>query len=457
MAFLFVSCGGDSGSSVKSRFPASTGTGTGGGGELADGMEIWSFDLNTSDDELKIAADPFEDLDSSPAVGEDGTIYIGSLSRQLYAINPDGTLKWTFDTGDAINGSAAIGSDGTIYIGSMDRQVYAINPDGTLQWVVPTKSVFSSSPAVGVDGTIYIGSRQMEDIIFPCGNAVVGLFYAISPQGKIKWQAELSGDIHSSPAVADDGTIYVGTTGDNNFIFDREVICDENSEYPPSAIDPGRPVNGHLYAINPDGTIKWDFRAVGDVDSSPAIGIDGTIYVGSDASIRFFGEDRTILKPENPLTFGYLYAINPDGTLRWYFDAFGHVDSSPVIGSDGTIYIGSDKNDFFALNPDGSIKWIYPTRGDINSTPAIADDGTIYFGTNADFDDDVYALNPDGTVKWRFDTGGSVNSSPSIGSDGTVYIGSKDNKLYALKAGSALANTPWPKFHKDLNNTGRKE
>ena len=31
---------------------------------------------------------------SSPTVGDDGTIYIGSMDEQLYAITPDGKKAW---------------------------------------------------------------------------------------------------------------------------------------------------------------------------------------------------------------------------------------------------------------------------------------------------------------------------------------------------------------------------
>jgi outer membrane protein assembly factor BamB len=43
-----------------------------------------------------------------------------------------GQLKWSFETGDMIFSSPAIGSDGTIYIGSWDEKLHAINPDGTI-------------------------------------------------------------------------------------------------------------------------------------------------------------------------------------------------------------------------------------------------------------------------------------------------------------------------------------
>lgn len=65
---------------------------------------------------------------SSPAIGADGTIYVGSRDNRnrLYAINPDGTKKWEFLTGDDVGFSPAIGADGTIYVGSLDHKLYAI-------------------------------------------------------------------------------------------------------------------------------------------------------------------------------------------------------------------------------------------------------------------------------------------------------------------------------------------
>ena len=38
--------------------------------------------------------------------------------QNLYALNTNGTKRWTFPTGGAITASPAIGRDGTIYIGS---------------------------------------------------------------------------------------------------------------------------------------------------------------------------------------------------------------------------------------------------------------------------------------------------------------------------------------------------
>jgi outer membrane protein assembly factor BamB len=67
---------------------------------------------------------------SSPAIGADGTVYVGNSGHDLCAINRNGTLKWTYTTGLDVYSSAAIGADGTVYVGSWDDKLYAIGPGG---------------------------------------------------------------------------------------------------------------------------------------------------------------------------------------------------------------------------------------------------------------------------------------------------------------------------------------
>jgi hypothetical protein len=54
---------------------------------------------------------------------------VGSLDKNLYAVNPDGTQKWAFTTGGPINSSPALGPDGTVYVGSDDGKLYAVYSD----------------------------------------------------------------------------------------------------------------------------------------------------------------------------------------------------------------------------------------------------------------------------------------------------------------------------------------
>jgi outer membrane protein assembly factor BamB len=209
--------------------------------------------------------------------------------------------------------------------------------------------------------------------------------------------------------------------------------------------------DGKLYAINPDGSQKWSFTTGGRIFSSPAIGANGTIYVGSeddklyainpDGSQKwsFAMGDRVYSSPAIGAngtiyvgsTHGKLYAINPDGSQKWSFATGGSVLSSPAIGANSTIYVGCTSGTLYAINPDGSQKWSFTIGGRVYSSPAIGANGTIYVGAD---DWKLHAMKPDGSQKWSFTTGGWVESSPAIGADGTIYVGSYDDKLYAVNS-----------------------
>jgi outer membrane protein assembly factor BamB len=337
---------------------------------------------------------------SSPAIGPDGTIYVGSGDSYLYAFDPDGKAKQIFQTPiyhDRLDNPAAIGPDGTIYIVGAET-LYALDPAGNIKWQYKMGYSSNSCPAIGLDGTIYVGTTD-------------GALYAISSTGNFKW-SYLAGNDRSSPAIGPEGTIYIGVQ------------------------------SGYLTAVRPNGTIKWS-KATGEAQSSPAIGADGTIYVGGGS---------------------FLHAFKPDGTKKWKYPATGVngaiVYSSPAIGPDGTIYVGiynrySYISDLCAVDPAGNEKWKYATGGTYYSSPAVGADGIIYVGSQ---DHHLYAIKPDGELKWSYPTSGSISySSPAIGPDGAVYVGDSDGWVYAVNSSSkGLAASPWPMFHRDLRHTGRK-
>jgi outer membrane protein assembly factor BamB len=167
------------------------------------------------------------------------------------------------------------------------------------------------------------------------------------------------------------------------------------------------PARGEYRTLSSD----WTFTNGAITDSSPALGSQGTIYFGA-----FDGK---------------FWALNSNGSKKWVFRAGSEIKSSPAVASDGTIYFGCRDRKFYALNADGKKRWDILTGGWVDSSPALAKDGTIYFGS---WDKNFYALNPDGSKKWQFQTGGEIVSSPAIGGDGKIYFGSEDRKFYALDA-----------------------
>ncbi len=295
------------------------------------------------------------------------------------ADNP-GDEKWRFKVSDWNEGGPAIDDNGTLYFGSDGGFLYALYANGTLKWKY--RAWLYSVPAIAADGTIYVGSCKS------------GL-HAIYPNGTRKWLFSITGGNKvSSPAIAEDGTIYFGSQSNNK-----------------------------VYAVNPDGTEKWNYTTGKLVWSSPAIGDDGTVYIGSDDH--------------------YLYALYPNGTLRWRFGLVNTdtlVRGSPSIAEDGTIYIGSlslhDNNYLYALYPNGTMKWKSST-GIIWSSPSIGEDGTIYVGGGSK----LYAIYPNnGTKKWKFGLGGTATkSSPAIDADGTIYIGTS---IGGTRGGDLIAVNP---------------
>ncbi len=74
----------------------------------------------------------------------------------------------------------------------------------------------------------------------------------------------------------------------------------------------------------------------------------------------------------------------------------------------------------------------------VQSSPLIGFDGTIYIGSN---DNSLYALSTSATQTWKYTTGSAVFSSPAVSAAGTVYVGSNDGSLYAFPSGGTAPNT----------------
>jgi len=304
----------------------------------------------------------------SPVIDDQGVIYIGA--REIYAVYPNGTLKWEYDIPFHIESAAAIDENGILYVGTMQNYFYAIySNNGTLKWKFSVGNWIASSPAIGDDGTIYFGSE--DDYI-----------YALYPNGTLKWKYLTSVAVYSSPAIGDDGTVYCGSH------------------------------DGNLYALYPNnGTLKWKYQTGGWVARGPCIADDGTIYFGS--------------------WDGYLYAVYPDGNLKWKTGG-NLAGTTPVIAQDGTIYVGNRY--LSAIYPtNGSVKWSFdPGSGRTirGGNPCISAEGIIYFGTHIGETDggELIAVYPDGTERWRIMLATDwIWSAPAIGSDGTVYVGSSND------------------------------
>ncbi len=383
---------------------------------------IKEYGITSTSDPIRVVVAKWKfttngEIDSSPAIGPDGTVYVGSDDGNLYAIDPEtGLEKWRFATGAEIQSSPAVGPDGTIFFGSLDNNFYALRPNGALKWSYTIGDFVFSSPAITVDGRVlYVGASDNN------------LYALNASSGTLKWKASTNGKIVSSPAIGFDGledVVYVGSLDQNVYAFAAD-----------------------------NGQIKWKFKTNTEVYGSPAIAPNGQIYIGE---CKIGGAETYNSK---------LYCLNVDGTKAWEFNGGVGFYSSPAIGPDGIIYIGSWEGRFFAIKPDGSLSWTVATNPprSINSSPAVGFSGrnpVLYIGAK---DGNFYAFqspqveeSTDPRQDWIFKTGDDIlYCSPVIDANGTIYFGSHDKNLYAIQPGNmATAEAPWPMFRKNPAHSG---
>jgi outer membrane protein assembly factor BamB len=234
-------------------------------------------------------------------------------------------------------------------------------------------------------------------------------------------------DIQSSAAIAPDGTAYIGLH------------------------------NGNLFALrDPTGAgnqlaARWSFHPPGGSSwhATPAIGRDGTVYVG-------FSTDS-----QSTDAVGKLYALRTptsgiEPVVQWSADLGpGRETASPTVGPDGTIYAMGGEGRLSAISPEGEVRWTVQTGPTLKASPALGEDGTVYVSS---MNGKLYAIAPpmhggtSGTVRWTFRfaeypgrgqlvvshsppagaDGVGSGASPTVGPDGTIYVGANNSNFYAV-------------------------
>lgn len=259
------------------------------------------------------------------SLGLDGNIYICS-DAAVIAISPGGAYKWAYKnpyyvtnttTGVFSYCNTAVGPDGTIYVGgAKPTKLWAIHPNGGLKWIADTPVSSNNyatmwSCAIGADGTVYAGTQPIDGS--PC------YFMAFKGSGSLKWVYTNNTDtsFNSQPVIGPDGTIYVTSANFN--------VASNNTT---------------LFAFNHDGSLKWTRTTLdGDNmiyggGPTAAIADDGTVCIGSGAA---YSLGSGLSDYTEAIVYG-LSPV--DGSEVWHYDTGNVGGfTGPVIGKDGTVYI----------------------------------------------------------------------------------------------------------------------
>lgn len=344
--------------------------------------------------------EPYDTFSGSPAVAENGTIYLTTTVGYLYALDPDGTVNWQLLAG-AKAGTPVIRHDGVILVNTKD--LLAVDKDGNLLWRFqkPYFMQVARGNILGVaaDGTAYYHQE--------------GTVYAVAPDGTERWKYVVDNNGCRAGAISRDGTLYLA------------------SEY-------------HVEALDPTGHRVWRFEGGFGESYSPTgitISQDGTLLVSMGASGPTATTDT-------------VFAVNADGTLRWRHDPGEAAPLELVQRGDGTVLFAKSKigyeNDAVegvtALDSTGQKLWHAALVGAISLV--LASDGSLYVAANSS----VYGLDPSGTVFWN-QTYQRFPQSLTITPDQRLLV-AQDNTLRAIKIFAGLDETaPWPKFAGNRANT----
>jgi hypothetical protein len=252
------------------------------------GRVNWRFRMNGPYSEVR------------PVIAADGTVYAIDAFFHLYALAPDGALKWLVrDAGDK---GVAVGADGTVYVAS-ETFINAFDPNGTMKWSFEQnpRAFINLGVSVGPDGNIYsVGTEGM------------GVF-SLTPAGNLRWT---NPEGYARPIV-DYAEIVFGPNGSRQQLYFY--------------------ANDHLRAVGLDGNSV--FTITGGLPQmrpglQPVVAPDGSVH--------------TVLS-----------AYAPNGSLLWVFptpypfNVFTQAD----IDSAGSHYFVQNLSQLFALNPDGSQRW----------------------------------------------------------------------------------------------------
>lgn len=267
-----------------------------------------------------------------------------------------------------------------------------------------------------------------------CCGLGLGLSSSWAAPGDILDTYETTGPIFGSPTVSPAGVVFVGSNDGYCYAFENH----SGSLVEKWRVDVGDWVDGSM-AIAPDGTLyvttygsalialdsqdgseKWRTivgqaqGAFGIIQSSPALTSDGLIIVTTDA--------------------GFAHAFDASGEEEWAYQIGARSQSSPVVDRSGNVYFGADNGIVYGLSDEGELRWSRAVDGagaasQLHASPAIDSDGNVYIGSGNGI---FYSWTSEGELRWKFATFEGIYTSAAIDRDDQIYFASLNGSLYAL-------------------------
>lgn len=298
------------------------------------------------------------------------------------------------------------------------------------------------------------------------GNSGIGLGISAN-SGSVRLLASDFGTTGSTPAIDNNGNVFVGTDSgvvsfnDRGHLRWRVTTCDtESASMPIGPVwssptvtaggnvvfgsDATATVAGAVFAMrernNNEVVCLWAFTPTGALP---------TFSVRSSPQVQLDPRDFAILSVFVGTGAGYLQAINGNiGTARWGFPtgapAAGPVTSSPALNITNELYVTTPDGLLSAIDGSGRVLWQYPIGVPpptlLQQSPAVSGTTIFSLGTAGT----LFGVNPDGTLKWQYVPQAAIPGSPAflvqainVGPDATtdtiVYLADVNGTLYGVR------------------------
>jgi outer membrane protein assembly factor BamB len=329
---------------------------------------------------------------ATPIIGSDGTIYFTSQSPgTLYAVNAlTGALKWSYSFGVcSITSAAAVDDTGTVYVGLQSplNAVYALTAPGVVKWSRTTGGNINAGITVG-NGIVYFGSTDFN------------MYALTAATGAIRWQRNLGNYIASPATIANDGTVFIGTFNGQLVALNGVTGA---TVWSSSVFRPGTGtgyVNGSAPVISYDGFNYFITIAAKNTVTNQAI-LTRFFYIAGplNGTIQWsFPYDNFIQSPSFDVSLNFCYigtnsavirAIGSNGAPVWQNNTPNNnpmVSASISIDASSNIFYtaGNTLYAYVSKSSGPTLLWSYqnPDGGQFSpATPVIGVDGTIYVGT----------------------------------------------------------------------------
>ncbi len=303
----------------------------------------------------------------------------------LWKVGPDGSIRWKALLRNGKNealvtfGPPAVSVDGRAFVGWSARVVdydtkavycHAFDTDGRQLWMfevtIPQAYPGHQEPLLGPDGTLYIGLATSYATLDDHPSIVA----LDSDTGQLKWRwvSPHQDDFFWSPALSDEGKLYLGSRL-------------------------GAAGAGFLYCVDAaSGTMDW-YREIG-------YGCEAPVTVGDDGGVYATLEGYAVCQK-----------YSPTGELLWEYDLSGRDVRAPLAVFEGKVYIPVSSGGGLHIVDEQTGKLIrILDQGRYITGTAVDRSGTVFFHSESQ----LTAYDRFGNLLWREYAGPATTWMPVV-------------------------------------------